>query len=192
MGFWPFNRCKHDWNHISCTLGDLGCPDIMVDVERIDEDETKYWYSCDKYDRERCFKYTEYPKYCQVHVKSCKLCKASIKYLCTPQGTDLFYVNWLYVMPLIEKWKKEHDLKETERMLNVGNVNYQRLEELEKQTKDQQALIAQLRSQLERTKRALTDSQKNDGIWDAIPVSEKKKIIKRFGHICGVKMSDLV
>lgn len=151
---------KHDFTTFSCTLEDIGCPDIMSG-----------WCKSGYYAE-------PYPKNSLVVYKSCSICG---KYFITvSDGATYYKLHEEYVLTKVRELKKLKEDKETERLLNIGNPEYEAISKRDKEIEGLKHLNEQLRTQIHVYQEQLKKSVRNDAIWEKMTVTEKRKLAKKY------------
>lgn len=151
---------KHDFTTFSCTLEDLGCPEIK-------EGFNKYNWGVEH----------AYPKKALVIYKECYCGSYNIE---ISDGAKEYKINENYILAKIKEIKKSKDDKETERLLNLGNPEYEAISKRDKEIEGLKHLIEQLRTQINIYQEQLKKSVRNDAIWEKMTETEKRKLAKKY------------
>lgn len=113
-------------------------------------------------------------------------------------GKFKYTVNKEYIKLKIEALKKEKEDEETERLLNLGNPDYVpknknaiKISEYQKIIDEQKETIKHLQTYTRNLLEKLNNSEKNDGIWAAIPEKTKKELIKKYAKVSNTVQTTL-
>jgi hypothetical protein len=118
--FW----CTHEWEEFQCTLFDLGKPDL-TSAKNISDGEIK--------EVGNSYNDISYPNSQNTIVLYKKCNKCNKIEIIIQNGTYIFNFNKDYFRLVIEKYKKSIHDKETERLLNIGNKEFDNCKHLETQ-----------------------------------------------------------
>lgn len=151
---------KHEFTTFSCTLEDLGCPEIKEGFYR-------YNWGVEQ----------TYPKKALVIYKVCYCGSYNIE---ISDGAKEYKINENYILAKIKEIKKSKDDKETERLLNFGNPEYEAISKRDKEIEGLKQLIEQLRTQIHIYQEQLKKSVRNDAIWEKMTETEKRKLAKKY------------
>jgi len=161
---------KHTYQEFTCTVKDLGYPTL---IKYGNLQVTTYG--------EKSWNYGEcsYPSTIEILYKKCSSCEDVQIVLNDGSGKKIEF-NFEYFKIIIEKYKKNKEDLEVERLLNIGNPDYKKMQEMED-------TIKVLNETLEKTKKyahnileQLKESQKNDIIWSVIPLKVKNELYKKY------------
>lgn len=151
---------KHEFSTFSCTLEDLGCPEIKEGYDR-------YHWGVER----------SYPKKALVIYKECYCGTYNIE---ISDGAKEYKINENYILAKIKELKKNKDDKETERLLNLGNPEYEAISKKDKEIEGLKHLIEQLRLQVHTYQEQLKKAMRNDAIWEQMTITEKRKLAKKY------------
>jgi hypothetical protein len=150
---------KHEFTTFSCTLEDLGCPDIKQGWIR------NGYYA------------VAYPKNALVIYK---VCYCGAYHVEITDGAQEYKVNENYILTKVKELKKSKEDKETERLLNLGNPDYDAISKRDKEIEGLKQLVEQLKTQIYNYQEQLKKSVRNDAIWEKMTITEKRKFAKKY------------
>lgn len=167
---------------IAADISDVRCPDHRKQYIRQREDDCCICaaYGCD-------FKaYFLKPPPLKEILITYKKCSCSHYLIDVQCGKNKYVVNKEYIMQKIELLKKKKEDAEIDRLLNLGNPDYNQPKETdgvdhEKLVEEYVMVIDKLQNDIRKMTAALNHSLQNDGIWEALPDSVRENLIKKFG-----------
>jgi hypothetical protein len=171
---WPFGH-KHNWTEFVCTLKDLGYPRLGMRFQNSYTYKAIVPYNTQPYKHGEC----EYPTNAKVIYSKCSICnKVQISIYDGSECAISFEHN--YIRVIVEQFKKKKDEEETDRLLNYGNVDYQKLKDTEKSLQEYKEKLDEVQEKLKETLEQLKKSQENDAIWEVIPLKVKQDLFKKY------------
>lgn len=175
----------HKWTEFVCTLKDLGYPRLIQKIYSDNRWENKKDIAF--YGRDPKHNQVFYPSNGKVIYKSCECGSINIK-ITDGSGCDITFESH-FIRVLVEQFKKKKQEEETERLLNYGNVDYQKLMEVQNKLKYAEETIEEYKNKINEVQDRLKDvhdeltkSQENDAIWAVIPKKVKQDLYKKYGN----------
>jgi hypothetical protein len=148
---------KHEYTTFSCTLEDIGCPEIKEGYQRYNWGQVE----------------CPYPKKALVIYKACYCVAYHVE---ISDGAKQYKINENYILTKVKELKKSKEDKETERLLNLGNPEYEAISKRDKEIEGLKQLVEQLKTHIYNYQEQLKKSVRNDAIWEKMTITEKKKI----------------